>query len=122
MVRCGKNEPEVGPHDADDLHVEVVDHQPPADHSRITLEAAQPQLVADDDALDDDAVGVFRGDERSPERQRGCAQERQQIVGHPGRGDALHHAVDRKTPVTSLGLGDARDQPALRSHVEHRAS
>ena len=121
MVRCGKNEAKVGRQDADDLHVEVVDRQPPADHARIALEATLPQLVADDDAFDDDAVRVFRGDERSPERQRGCAQERQQIVRHPGRGDALHHAVDHEARVTSLDLGDARDQPALRSHVEHSA-
>ena len=64
---------------------------------------------------------VLCGDERSPERQRGGAEERQQIVGHPGRGDALHHAVDLEARVTSLDLGDARDQPALRSHVEHSA-
>ena len=122
MVRRGKNEAEAGPHDTDDLHVEVVDRQPPADHVRIALQATLPQLVTDHDALDDDAVRILCGDEGSPERQRRGAEERQQIVCHPGRGDALHHTVDLEARVTSLDLGDARDQPALRSHVEHCAS
>ena len=89
--------------------------------SRIALQATLPQLVTDHDALDDDAVRILCGDEGSPERQRRGAEERQQIVCHPGRGDALHHTVDLEARVTALDLGDARDQPALRSHVEHSA-
>jgi hypothetical protein len=61
------------------------------------------------------------GDQGSSERQRGGAEDRQQIVGHPGRGNAFHHAVDLEARVTSLELGDARDRPGLRPDVEDRA-
>ena len=117
-VRSREHEGEAGPHDAHDLHVEVIERDSPADHSRIAVESPLPQIVADDDALEDDVVRVFRGDKRSPERQRRCAEERQQVVGHPDRGDALHRAVDLETRVPSLGLGNGRYQSALRSHVE----
>ena len=115
-----KNEPEARAHDADDLHVEVVDRQPTADRARIAPETALPQLVADHDACDRDAVRIFAGDQRPPEQRRG-AEERQQIVGDPGRGDPLHRAVDQEAGIASLRRGDARDQPALRAHVEHCA-
>src|SRR6185295_18161616 len=104
--------------DADDLHVEVVDLEATADDRKIAVEPTLPQLVADHDALHGNAVGIFRRDERAPARERRGAKEREQVVGHSRRGDALHFAVDLEARIASLHLRETGDQAALFASIE----
>jgi hypothetical protein len=94
----------VGPRDADDLHVPVVDGEVPANDTGVALEPTLPQLVTDHDAQDDDVARVLCVDERAPERQGRRAEERQHLVGHSGGWVALHDAIDSDARVAALDL------------------
>ena len=112
---------EVRPRHADHLHVIVVHDEMPADDPRVSLESPLPQFVTDHDAQDDEIARVPGLDERPPERQRRCPQQRQQVVGHPRPRDPLHRAIDRKARIAAFDRGDVGDQIALVPRIEDRA-
>ena len=111
---------QVRPRDADDLDVEVVDDEVPADDVGVALESALPQLVADYDAHDDKTTRILLADKHPAESYR-PAQQRQHVVRDAGSRRPFHHAFDFDHRVAAFGVPDVGDGTTREAHVEHRA-